>query len=138
MSLFFPLQLWVRLVAGLFAETLTGLLPNLWYAVLLGGIMLFLDWPLRLLNRIAKAFIASLKIRPRLLDFSLSPLKAVLLLLVWGMLTFLLYRRIAEGMLTMKTALAGLALLLRIVLLPLLIAWLLLRTKVFGKFPGKR
>jgi dienelactone hydrolase len=131
MIILFPFQLWGRLVAGLFADTLTGLTPDLWYWILVGSVVVVADWPVRLLNRLAREFLASAKLRPKLRDWSLSPLTGALLLVIWGIFAFLVYRRIAEGMLTLETALSALGLIFRLVALQMLIAWLLLRTRFF-------
>jgi hypothetical protein len=60
-------------------------------------------------------------------DTSFSTFKWIGFAIVWGVFGVLAYRRMAEGMLTAETVQAGLGLLLRLILLPGLIFWLLLR-----------
>jgi dienelactone hydrolase len=127
MLILFPLQLWLRLVVAIFSETMTACTPNIWYWATLLGMIIVLDWPIRLLNRIAERCIVACQKEFRWYDTSFSTLKWIGFAIVWGVFGVLAYRRMAEGMLTAETVEAGLGLLLRLILLPGLIFWLLVR-----------
>jgi hypothetical protein len=150
------------MVPWLFADVIDGFSPNGLYVALFSVILVFLDKPVRLLNRISKEFIASLTIlfKPpaqklirgereqtgkKKVNFSmdkiigiaqLSPIKIILLSGLWSILAFLLYRRIAEGMLTLEAAKLGAFILLRLVIVPFLIMWLIIRNRVFRRISG--
>jgi hypothetical protein len=142
----FPLEIWDRIIPWLFADLIVDFMPNGLYVALLCFLMVFNDLPMRLVNRIAEEFVASIKktLKPRhsprlrkLITISkLSPPKIILLIGLWGSLVFLLYRRSTEGMLTTETALFGGFLLLRYAVLPFLITWLIIRTSVFQRISG--
>lgn len=64
---------------------------------------------------------------------AITPLKAVVLIVLLGVLGFLVYRRITEGMLTLETArLAGITL-LRFAVLPFIITAFIVRTRFFRR-----
>jgi hypothetical protein len=127
MLLLFPLQLWLRVIAALFTGTTTACSPNVWYWIILLGTVIVLDWPIRLLNRMAERCIVVCQKEFRWYDTSFSTLKWIGFAIVWGVFGVLAYRRLAEGMLTAETVQAGLGLLLRLILLPGSIFWLLVR-----------
>jgi hypothetical protein len=160
-SLLIPLEVWGRMIPWFFAELITELKPNALYFVFLCSLVIVPDWFMRLLNRIAVGTTASVKIRlkPRtdhksgnsLKDhqeeqpkgkreksrlrrsMGLSPLKIALMSILWGLLALLIYKRIAEGMLTLETAKMAALILLRFALLPFPLAWLIIRSKVFRR-----
>jgi hypothetical protein len=127
----------MRVVAALFADTLTACTPTLWYGAVFLGIIVIFDWPIRLLNYLAERCIAACRKKLRWFDAAFSPVKWIVLLLIWGVFIGLVYRRITEGMLTAETVRAGLGLLLRLILLPGLIFWLLVRTRIFRRLQNE-
>jgi dienelactone hydrolase len=130
MIVLFPLQIWIRIIFALFSDSCT---PNIWYIISFLGICLVLNWPVHMLNRLAKYCLTMCQKTPRLWDFSFTPLKGILFLFVWAVCGVLMYRRMAEGMLTIETLQAGLGLLLRLILLPGIIFWMIVRTPFFQR-----
>lgn len=153
MALLFPLQVWGRSIPMLFSETITGLSPGAGWFVLVGVVLLLPGQLMRFFDRIAGELMASLQSRLRPLEREkaeeikgtsqeaveeqgsrsahLSWLKITILLVLALVLGFLVYRRIAEGMLTIETAWFALWSILRFAVLPFILAWLIVRTRRF-------
>ena len=158
-SILLPLKLWGKMVMWLFSDILTGLTPRAITICFFGSLLVFPDWFMRIINRIAEEAVHAVRSRSRaprasqngeyaqggrakttlqpgrkpLAISTRSALKIGVLIVFWGILAFLVYRRSAEGMMTGEALRAGGAIILRFAILPLLITWLIVRTRFFHR-----
>ncbi|MFO8055953.1 MAG: hypothetical protein R6V10_01480 [bacterium] len=144
MLVLFPLEVWGRSLPPMFSETISGLTPATGYVILVAVVVLVPGLVLRVADRIAQEVVIAVRARlkplykieerkPVALRRRVSPIMVIILLVLFAVLGFLVYRRIAEGMLTLETAgLAGLSI-LRFAVLPFILTALIVRTRRFRK-----
>jgi len=153
------------MVMWFFSDILTGLTPKAITICFFGSLIVFPDWFMRGINRIAEEAVHAIRTQLRapqtsqngetvsharnglggrakeslqpgrnpLAISARSALKIGVLIVFWGILAFLIYRRSAEGMMTVEALKAGGAIILRFAILPLFITWLIVRSGFFRR-----
>jgi len=145
MAVLFPLEVWGRVKPWFFDRMIHTLDPSWSYFALLAVVVLVPGGIMRAVDRLAAEVVITVRTRLRPLHprwqeggqetdqdgGGANRLKAAVLLVLLALLSVLVYRRIAEGMLTPETAMLAGKTVLRFAVLPFVITALVLRTRRF-------